>query len=173
MYLLGGGDRNVVGTALNPTWISLPILHHRFEELMSANEKHQDERAYEAPGGFETILIVEDEELLRDLVHSLLEMKGYAILTARDGQEAIEVYTQHAHSIQLVLTDLGLPRLGGWEACKRMQLLNPKLKIVVASGYLDPSAKQEMAKGGVRRFVNKPYLATELSATIRELLDEN
>jgi two-component system, cell cycle sensor histidine kinase and response regulator CckA len=119
-----------------------------------------------------TILVVEDEELLRELVQSLLESTGYSILIARDGKEAVEVFTRHADTIDLVLTDLGLPRLGGWEACQQMQLINPKLKIAVASGYLDPAAKEEMRRGGVQRFVHKPYLGTELLKTITGLLDE-
>jgi two-component system, cell cycle sensor histidine kinase and response regulator CckA len=126
----------------------------------------------EAPGGPETILIVEDEELLRELVQSLLESKGYTILTARDGQEAVQVFKQNVKTVDLVLTDLGLPKLGGWEACQQMQPLNPKLKIVVATGYLDPEAKQTMMNGGVRRFVSKPYLGSELVDTLRDLLDE-
>jgi len=122
--------------------------------------------------GNETILLVEDEEMLRELVQSMLEMKGYRILTACDGMEAIEVFTREQEAIELVLTDLGLPKLGGWEACKKMLEIKPQLQVVVATGYLEPAAKQAMADGGVREFVPKPYLAEELSVTIRALLDE-
>ncbi len=124
------------------------------------------------PDENETILVVEDEEMLRELVQSMLELKGFRILTASNGLEAIEVFTREKEKIALVLTDLGLPKLGGWEACQQMLRIKPQLQVVVATGYLEPTAKQTMAEGGVREFVPKPYLAEELSVTIRALLDE-
>jgi DNA-binding response OmpR family regulator len=75
--------------------------------------------------------------------------------------------------VNLVLTDLGLPKLDGWTACKRIKAMNPHVRIIVASGYLDPEAKQEMVNGGVHEFVHKPYLATELTARVREVLDRD
>ena len=131
------------------------------------NEEHERE----ALGGTETILVVEDEELLRELVQSLLESKGYTVLTANDGQQAVEAYQHHHADIRLVLTDLGLPKLGGWEACQQMKAINPKVKVIVATGYLDPDAKQDMIQGGIEEFVQKPYLASELIGKVRELLD--
>ena len=125
----------------------------------------------EVPGGTETILLVEDEELLLELVQLLLETKGYTTLIARDGFAAVNIYTEHRDKIDLVLTDLALPGLNGWEACKQMKTLNPDLKIVVATGDLDPTAKEEMMKGGIGEFVQKPYLASELTTKIRTLLD--
>ncbi len=123
------------------------------------------------PGGAETILIVEDEELLRELLQGLLESKGYNILTAEDGEQAVALFKEHHARIDLVLSDLGLPKLGGWEACQEMQKINPGIKVVIASGYLDPTAKQDMMQGGIREFVHKPYLAKELTAKVREMLD--
>jgi CheY-like chemotaxis protein len=115
--------------------------------------------------------LVEDEELLLELIQSVLESKGYNVLTARDGVAAVEVYKQKKDEIDLVLADLGLPKLGGWEACRQMKAINPKVRVVIASGYLDPSAEQEMIDGGVEAFVNKPYLGGELTEKIRRLLE--
>lgn len=128
-------------------------------------------RKQEIPGGTETILLVEDEELLLELIQSLLESKGYRVLTARDGEEAVSMYTQHRDHIDVVLTDLGLPKLGGWEACRQMLTMDPELKIVVATGYLDPAAKDDMIASGIKDFVQKPYLAAELTSKLREMLD--
>ncbi len=124
------------------------------------------------PGGAETILIVEDEELLRELVQTMLKAKGYNVLVAGDGEEAVAVFREHYRQVHLVLSDLGLPKLGGWEACQEMKKINPNIKLVIASGYLDPTSKQEMLLGGVTEFVHKPYLAGELTAKLREMLDE-
>jgi PAS domain S-box-containing protein len=154
-------------TGLGTTFrVYLPI-----PQMPTRRTPHEEHEQHDAEGGTETILLVEDEDLMRELVESFLASKGYTILIARDGQEAVEMYKEHRGSIDLVLTDLGLPRLGGWEACQQMKKLDPQLKVIVASGYLDPNAKQEMILGGVQHFVHKPYLATEMSATIRELLD--
>ena len=89
-------------------------------------------------GGTETILLVEDEEILRDLVKSSIEENGYAVITAQDGVEAVNLFTQHKDRIALVLCDMGLPKLGGWDAFKIMKEILPKVKIIFASGYLDP-----------------------------------
>jgi PAS domain S-box-containing protein len=131
------------------------------------------EQKPELPGGKETVLLVEDEELLRELVESLLQGKGYTVLIAADGEEAVEIFRAHQREVNLVLTDLGLPKVDGWSACKRMKALNPNVRIIVASGYLDPEAKQEMVNGGVHEFVHKPYLATELTSKVRDVLDRD
>jgi len=131
----------------------------------------EEQKKPEVPGGTETILVVEDEELLLELVQSLLESKGYNILIAKNGKEAVEIYRDRKDHIDLVLTDLGLPKLGGWEASLQIKAINPKVKVVVATGYLDPAQKQEMMETGIEEFVQKPYLATELTAKIREMLD--
>lgn len=131
------------------------------------------EQKRELPGGKETVLLVEDEELLRELVESLLEGKGYNVLTATDGEEAVHTFKANHEKVKLVLTDLGLPKLDGWSACQRMKAVNPNVRIIVASGFLDPDAKHEMVNGGVDDFVHKPYLAMELTSKIREVLDRD
>lgn len=143
-----------------------PIPESRYHSTMT-----EELRRPEAAGGSETILVVEDEEMMLELVQSLLESKGYRILTAQDGKAAVEIYKQHQDEIDLVLTDLGLPKLGGREACQQMRALNPKLNVIVATGYLDPAAKEQMIESGIEEFVQKPYHATELTTKVREILD--
>ncbi len=145
-----------------------PIPHSPIEDRALEVEQQRD-----LPGGKETVLLVEDEDLLRELVESLLKGKGYTVLTATNGEEAIQTFRENQDTVNLVLTDLGLPKLDGWTACKRIKAMNPHVRIIVASGYLDPEAKQEMVNGGVHEFVHKPYLATELTARVREVLDRD
>lgn len=143
-----------------------------FPGVTHGEPKAEEEQHFRDPsGGTESLLLVEDEALLRDLVESLLNSKGYTVMTARDGQEAVEIFMQKRDSIQLVVTDLGLPRLGGWEAARIMLKERPDLPVIVATGYLDPDAKQEMTDGGIRDFVQKPYQARELTHRVREVLD--
>ena len=121
--------------------------------------------------GTETILLVEDEEMLRDLLCQALMGNGYRIIPAGDGDEAVRLFYRHKDEIDLVLTDLGLPKIGGWEAAKRMRVANGNLKIIFASGYIEPDVRAEMSSEGLVRFVAKPYALNEVMLKVREALD--
>jgi two-component system cell cycle sensor histidine kinase/response regulator CckA len=125
----------------------------------------------EARGGSETILVVEDEDLMRGFLVALLEQKGYKVLEAIDGEEAVKVHAAHANEIDLVLSDVGLPKLDGWEASKRMKEVNPNLLVFLASGYLDPNLRTEIMKGGIRGFIEKPYRPNDILEKVREAFD--
>lgn len=124
------------------------------------------------PGGSETILLVEDEELLLKLVASILEQKGYRVLLARDGEQAVRIHRENLGTIDLVLSDIGLPKLDGWEACQRMRQVDAKLRVCVASGYLDPGLKSEMLKTRSIVLLRKPYSPNEILLGVRNALDE-
>lgn len=127
--------------------------------------------AEEIPGGTETILVVEDEVMLQDLVKRLLEGHGYKVITAHDGAEAVEIYNRQKDSIGLVLTDIGLPKLSGWDVCRKIMELNPRAKVVLASGYLDPNAKSDLKDSQAMDFIHKPYLPEDVLKRIRDALD--
>lgn len=118
-----------------------------------------------------TILVVEDNQMLLDLVTSVLSEKGYAVLTADDGLKAVELFRQRSAEISLVLSDMGLPNLGGWEAFLKMKEIDPKVKTIMASGYLDPNLKAEMLRAGAADFVQKPYIIDSLLETISQVLN--
>ncbi|MBM4168789.1 MAG: PAS domain S-box protein [Ignavibacteria bacterium] len=122
-------------------------------------------------GGTETLLLVEDEDMLRDLLQTIFESKGYTVLTAADGVEAMEIFKEHADEIALVLTDMGLPRLGGWEAFQQMRAIKPTLRAIMASGYFNSSLKSEMLKAGAKDFVQKPYVPERILARVRQVID--
>lgn len=128
--------------------------------------------AAEIPRGQETILVVEDELMLQALVKELLESHGYTVHTASDGAEAVEVYERSGKEIDLVLTDIGLPKLNGWDVCRRIVALNPGAKVLVASGYIDPSAKSDLKDSSARGFLHKPYLPEDILRQVRDVLDE-
>jgi two-component system cell cycle sensor histidine kinase/response regulator CckA len=123
-------------------------------------------------GGTETILLVEDEDSLRGLMKSVLEDNGYRALPAKDGIEAIRLYTQHKDEIALVFTDLGLPRMDGLTAFRTLKEINPKLKAVFASGFLDLKSRIELPEAHAKAFLEKPYNPNEVLRMIREMLDE-
>jgi PAS domain S-box-containing protein len=120
----------------------------------------------------EKVLLVEDEEMLRDLLAGLLTAQGYEVLTAEDGQQGLEIYAANADSIALVLSDMGLPRLGGWEMFQKMKELNPGVKAILASGYFDPGVKMDLLKAGAKDFIQKPYIPDQILKRIREVIDD-
>ena len=123
-------------------------------------------------GGTETILFVEDEEMLIQMVNFLLESKGYNVLCARDGLEAVNIYQSHKQEIALVITDLGLPVLTGSDEFKKLKEINPSVKVIFASGYFEPDIKSELLKDGAKGFIQKPYEPNDVLRIIRQILDQ-
>ena len=115
-----------------------------------------------------TVLVVEDEEMLLVLLKSVLESRGFRVLTAEDGEEAVETFSRHRNEIAVVLSDMGLPKLGGWEAFQKMKEIRSGVSVILASGYFDYNLKAEMIKAGATDFVQKPYDLEEITAKIRE-----
>lgn len=115
----------------------------------------------------QTILLVEDEEMLRELGVTNLQSEGYRVLAAKDGVEAVALFEAHQDDIGLVVCDLGLPRLGGREAFLKMKQSRPSVRAIVASGYLEPTIRSEMLKAGVLDTIQKPYDFSDLLTKIR------
>ena len=121
--------------------------------------------------GSETILVVEDEESILNLMTTVLVRAGYTVIAARDGVEAIDQYEKYRKEVALVLTDMGLPKLDGTEVFTMLKLRDPKVKVVLASGYLEPQYRSELLKTGAKDFVQKPYDPNEVLKKIRAILD--
>ncbi len=141
--------------------VYLPVEHSTEE---SGGVVAQVTRKQNAP---QTILLVEDEEMLRDLGVTILESEGYRVIAAKDGMEAVELFEQYRDEIGLVVCDLGLPRLGGREAFLKMKESRPGVRAIVASGYLEPMIRSEMLKAGVLDTIQKPYDFGDLLTKIR------
>jgi|GEM_PF-3044611 PAS domain S-box-containing protein len=122
-------------------------------------------------GGCETILFVEDEDLLMVPLRDVLEEYGYRVLVAHDGIEAVAIYTQHKESISIVLSDIGLPKQNGWDAFLQMREMNPQIRGILASGNFDLSKKEEMLDHGVSQFISKPYIIEDVLRAVRTVLD--
>jgi PAS domain S-box-containing protein len=122
-------------------------------------------------GGSETILLVDDEAVIRNLGRTILQRYGYKLLLAEDGQEALEVYRRHRGRIDLVILDLTMPRLSGRDTLRELLQIDPQVQVVLSSGY---SAEyfSESGKDGVVGFVNKPYRPQDLALTVRRVLDQ-
>ena len=124
-------------------------------------------------GGSETVLVVEDEPPLREMVRIILEEYGYHILEAQSGIEALKVWKDHSGEVDLVLTDMKMPGgMNGRELAERLLGEKPELKVIYTSGYSrDVTGPDLMLKEGVM-FLQKPYHPKTLARTIRDCLDQ-
>ncbi len=122
-------------------------------------------------GGKETILVVEDEDMLRELAESVLTSKGYNVVAASDGEEAVEIYERQWKEIDLVFSDYGLPKLSGSEVLKRMKTINPEVKFIFATGFVDPDRKSTLLRNGAKEVILKPYKPAEIVDKVRDILD--
>ena len=123
-------------------------------------------------GGTETILLVEDEEALRDMLRLILKSKGYKVIIAQDGSEAIKKYKLHKDEIDIVLTDMGLPEMTGLDMYKKMKKIRTNVKAIFASGFFEPDIKAKIMKAGAKGFVQKPYSQDEILRILRKVLDK-
>jgi len=122
--------------------------------------------------GTETILLVEDEPPLRELAKRLLEHRGYHVLTAGSGVQALEAWENAGDKIDLLLTDMVMPEgMSGQELAKTLLALKPSLRVIYTSGYsLDLMEKDSTVKAGIA-FLQKPYHPHELAEFVRQVLD--
>jgi CheY-like chemotaxis protein len=132
----------------------------------------EEETLEEIPGGTETLLVVEDEEMLLMSLRTVLIEKGYKVYSAGDGLTALKIYQERKDDIALVLTDLGLPNISGLEVCQRIKEINPNEHMILATGFLDPDMKSEFLKAGIEHFLYKPYDTTKVLKFVREVLDD-
>lgn len=121
--------------------------------------------------GNETILLVDDEELILDLGKSILEEHGFIVIPAMDGREAIDIYQKKRDTIDLIVLDLSMPYLSGTEVLEKIHSLDPHVKVIISSGYtdIDPSMLTNITSD--LDFLAKPYNPTDMIQKIREVLD--
>ena len=125
----------------------------------------------EAARGSETVLVVEDEDLVRKLVRTILESRGYAVLDAHGGDEAFQVCRNHQGPIHLLITDVVMPRMNGKEVAERLQSIYPEMSVLYVSGYTASAIDQHGVLEAGIRFLQKPFTPLVLANQVRELLD--
>ena len=124
-------------------------------------------------GGSEAILLVDDEEFIRDLGEEMLTKFGYRVFTASDGESALKLYQEKKKNISLIILDLIMPGMGGRRCLEEFMKMNPWLKVVIASGYSVNGPAKEILETGAKGFINKPYDVNQMLKIIRKVLDEN
>ncbi len=131
-----------------------------------------EEQQHELPAGHgESILIVDDEDQIREITRKTLETHGYKVITASDGKEAIALYSQHRELIRAVLMDMMMPVMDGAASVQELYKINPHLKIIAASGLTETDKLAKIEDNRVYTFLPKPYTAEILLKKIHEILD--
>ena len=148
--------------------IYLPVIGAEIVEQVA-------ERKEEAmpTGGREAILLVDDEEFIRNLGDEILSKFGYKILTAPDGESALTLYQEKKESISLIILDLIMPGMGGRRCLEELMNMNPQVKVVIASGYSVNGPAKEALEAGAKGFIEKPYNIKQMLKIVRKVLDEN
>jgi CheY-like chemotaxis protein len=122
--------------------------------------------------GTETILLVEDQDGIRDLVREFLQKLGYKVLNAADGNEALQIADEHKHQIDLLLTDVVMPNIGGRELADRLTQQRPQIRLLFMSGYPDHATWDSEFLDETTAVLQKPFALDTLARKIRALLDE-
>jgi len=130
----------------------------------------EDARGLASEQGTETILLVEDEQRVRDLVSTVLRRCGYTVLEACRGEEALEVARNHVAPIHLLLSDIVMPGMGGRVVAARITELRPGTRILLMSGYSDDVILRTGIAAADTPFIQKPFTASDLAQKVREVL---
>jgi CheY-like chemotaxis protein len=137
-------------------------------ELEVSQEKSSKEKIF--TGGSETILLVDDEDIVREVGESMLRNLGYRVITAANGEEAVATYKERGSEIDLVIMDKMMPKMNGITAYRALKEINPLVKVIISSGYIVDSI-QSLRELGVADFLNKPYRMDEMDKAVRKAID--
>lgn len=125
-----------------------------------------------ALGGFETILLVDDDDVVRNLCQQVLEKANYKVIFATNGREALELYNQRKDEISLVLMDLMMPVMGGERCIKELLAINPSLKIIIISGYHGETTANDLVFTGAKTAIYKPFGPNEVLQVVKDVLGQ-
>jgi CheY-like chemotaxis protein len=125
----------------------------------------------DASPGSETVLLVEDEDVVRTLTQEMLERHGYTVLSASDPEEALTICGEHVTRIDLLLTDVVRPKLSARELAARVPVIHPEARLLYMSGYADDAIIRHGVIAEGTAFLQKPFGAAELARKVRDVLD--
>ena len=150
-----------VGTSFR---VLLPAFQGEIEDI-------REQEVSSIPRGHATVLVADDEEMVRSMLTSALQLQGYTVIQASNGEEAVQLYTKHAAKINLILLDDTMPKLAGRDAALKINALTPNAKIILTSGY-GPSVTENLPPGMVLEFLAKPYSLLDLFTLLGRMQGE-
>ena len=146
----------------------------RFDVYLPASLKglsKKEKPCEEFVEGQETVLLVDDEDMIIDVGQRMLNKLGYKVLTAKDGIEALKVFENHRDEIDVIVLDMIMPKMGGGETFDRIKKIKPEIKVLLSSGYSINGQATEILNRGCSGFIQKPFNLQSLSQHIRSILD--
>jgi len=146
--------------------ILFPVAEHASAPQDAAVKNRQ---LWHADGG--VALIVDDEEMIRELAGVMLRDMGFEVLTAANGLEAVELYPEHKDAIKLVLLDMSMPKMDGEQTFRELRKMNPDVCVILSSGYNEQEATERFKGKGLAGFVHKPYLPDVLEKAVAKALE--
>ena len=149
-----------VGTAV---YIYLPATDKRVME--------DEEPSFKKMLGRETILLVDDEEKIRQVFKESLKLLGYSVIAADSGEQAIDIYRENSDNIDIIMLDMIMPGLSGKETYRELREIDPRCRVLLSSGYSLEGEESEILQDDRNSFIQKPFKIEKLSATIREMLE--
>jgi len=145
--------------------VYFPAVYRRMPALDATEEN--------LPGGTEAILLVEDDPVMRSVAQGLLEKVGYRVLSAVDGEQGLATYRAHRAELQLVLTDIIMPKLSGFQLYEAIRRDSAAMKVLFTSGFPAPNYRKSVGLDACVAFVTKPWTASELLDRVRSLLESS
>ncbi len=146
----------------------------RFEIYLPSSDKGmpiEEKVVEEFVEGQETVLLVDDEDMIIDVGTRMLNKLGYKVFTARDGREAIAVFKKHQEKIDVIVLDMIMPQMGGGETYDQIKKIKPGVKVLLSSGYSINGQASEILKRGCNGFIQKPFNLQNLSQNLRAILE--
>jgi CheY-like chemotaxis protein len=122
------------------------------------------------PKGKETVLLIDDDDMVADVGEQILNNSGYDVVVADSGKQAIKVYKENRDRIDIVILDMIMPEMSGGETYDRLKMINPKVKVLLSSGYSIDGQASKILKQGCNGFIQKPFNMSELLEKIGQIL---
>jgi CheY-like chemotaxis protein len=145
--------------------VMFPAVVSETETTSSENKKTVD--VWKGSG---TILLVDDDESIRDLCRLLLERIGFDVLTASDGRNAVEVFCENRGKIRCIILDLTMPHMDGDETFRELIKIDPDIRVIMSSGYNEQEIAQKISGKGFSGFIQKPYSLSNLTDILKKVL---
>ncbi|RLB93738.1 MAG: hypothetical protein DRH26_03125 [Deltaproteobacteria bacterium] len=148
-------------------FVYLPILEKKPDRISSASPKPKH------LGGNERIMVVDDEEAIRNISEEILQAHGYTVRSFKNGYEAFTHFKRDPHKYDLVITDMTMPKMSGDKLAIEMLKNHPDIPVLICTGFSETLTKEKASAIGIKRILNKPLAMNDLLKNIREILDEN
>lgn len=120
----------------------------------------------------DTVLVVEDDDVVRDLVRRVLTDQGFHVIHAANGERALDEAVAHAGPVRLVISDINMPEMGGWNLLERVRNWYPGLRFLLISGEAPPAEALAELRDTPTAFLGKPFTPAQLKAAVKELFDQ-